>query len=433
MGVTCQLCNGGIQPPPKRKYRPPNTCLAAGCVLPTGCWQKDPNPLVAYCAQSQRKATSRLPLNLDLTATLRGLGEAARIGDAEMLKVLQELTPEQRHTLLVAVVPPLSVHLAKLLATAPHLEVRRKMKILEIPPDLPAGISGPLKAYEQKLIRKYRAKLKAGHSPSNDYVRRGMVSPLRYAKYLHEQGIHQWDAAQKKDLVRFLELNPNIKPPQVSIFLRFLQDARPWRDPRGSRATKGRAPKALVPPEIIPPEELNQFLAKLDGSVTEAEFLIAWLVARLGLFLRTAYRMTLHQVRVNDSGRIVIKPADVWVELPKDISKRFDALIEGVFPGWKNLDPHQSAHLTFFNRYVVDIDKYPKTALKMNVRVLRASALYAAMMRGYVDRVTLHHSTGASFPYLATIETLLSVDMHQRLAADFVELRNSHILGEVDE
>lgn len=433
MDFICKLCGGGIQPPPKRKYRPPSTCLASGCVLPSGCWQRDPNPLVTFCAQSQRKAISRLPLNLDLTGTLRSLGEASRHGDAEILKVMEGLTAEQRHTLLVAVIPPLSVHLAKLLAQAPHLEVRRKMRLLEIPSDLPAGLLNPLKAYENKLIRKYEALLKAGRSPSNDYVRRGMVSPLRYAKYLHEQGIHQWDAAQKRDLVRFLELNQKITPNQVSIFIRFLQEARPWRDPRGYRASKGRAPKALVPPKIITPEEVNQLLASLDGTVSEAEYLLAWLVARMGLFLRTGYRMTLHQVRVNDRGRLVIRPAAVWVELPRDISQRLDALIEGVFPGWKTLQSHEASHLTFFNRYLPDVDKFPKNVLKMDVRVLRTSALYAAMMKGYVDRVTLHHTTGASFPYLSTIETLMSVDMHQRLAADFVKKRNAHILGEVDE
>lgn len=429
----CRLCDGEIQPSPERKYRPPSTCLAAGCVHPPACWQSDPDPLVAFCAQSQRKARSRQPGNLDLAATLRTLGMAIRLGDADVLRILEELTPEQRHSLLMAVVPPLSVHLARLLASRPDLSVKQRVRRLAIPSELPAGLRAPLEAYEEKLIRKYEARLKAGHSPSADYVRRGMVTPIRYANYLSENGIHQWDAAQKKDLVGFLKKNPKVIPAHISIFIRFLQEARPWRDRRGSRSTQGRKPTAVVPPNVLPPEQLEQLISSLDGVVSEAQFLLVWLIGRMGLPLKKAYNMPLHQVRVNDNGRLVIRPADVWVILPREISGRLDALIEDAIPGWKTLQPYESSHLTFFNRHLPHVDRALRGVLAVNVRELRASALHSAMMRGYVDRVTLHHTTGASLRYLTILEGLMSVDMHRRLAADFVKKRNAHILGEVDE
>lgn len=429
----CRLCDGEIQPPPERKYRPPSTCLAAGCVHPSVCWQSDPNPLIAFCAQSQRKAISRQPGNLDLAATLRSLGMAIRIGDADVLRILEELTPEQRHSLLMAVVPPLSVYLARLLASRPDLAVKQRMRRLAIPSELPVGLRAPLEAYENKLIRKYEARLKAGHSPSADYVRRSMVTPIRYANYLSEIGIHQWDAAQRRDLVGFLKENPRVLPSQVSIFIKFLQEARPWRDRRGSRSTKGRKPTALVPPNVLPPDQLEQLLSSLDGVVSEAQFLLVWLIGRMGLPLKKAYNMPLQQVRVNDNGRLVIRPADVWVILPRDISTRLDALIEDAIPGWKALQPYEASHLTFFNRYFSHVDNALRGVLSVNVRVLRASALHAAMMRGFVDRVTLCHTTGASLVFLTMLEGLMSVDMHRRLAADFVKKRNAHILGEVDD
>jgi hypothetical protein len=55
------------------------------------------------------------------------------------------------------------------------------------------------------------------------------------------------------------------------------------------------------------------------------------------------------------------------------------------------------------------------------------------MMRGNLDRVTLHHAMGVSMPHLVQLEKLLSADIHCRLDPEFIKKRNKHILGTADE
>lgn len=91
------------------------------------------------------------------------------------------------------------------------------------------------------------------------------------------------------------------------------------------------------------------------------------------------------------------------------------------------------AHRKLFPLGQFQLKAFGRDILKRQARKLRTSALFGSMMRGNIDRVTLHTTTGASYPYLAKIETLLSVDMHRRLAPDLVKARNAVILGEGNE
>ncbi|MGU5559466.1 hypothetical protein ACV1C9_20400 [Aeromonas caviae] len=62
--------------------------------------------------------------------------------------------------------------------------------------------------------------------------------------------------------------------------------------------------------------------------------------------------------------------------------------------------------------------------------IIRASAIYAMMENGHLDRVTLKKTIGVSMPTLAKLERLFSVDVHRRLDPEFIKLRNVHITGQ---
>lgn len=429
----CPLCDEEIVRAFGTRHRMPHSCLAVGVVPPAKCWRNDTNPLLVHCAQSQRLRRRRSACRLDMDATLRSLGHAIRNGEQDVRALLQGLAPEARHELLHSVVPPLATFLSSVLADMPGAIVRRARRSPVYPEDLPVGLREPLERFENKLVRKYETRLRNNHSPSIDYVWRTMLAPIRFAQFLQAKGIERWDIVRKRDVVAFLQENTGTASNHVMRFMRFLEDHKPWRDPRGRPSGKGRKAKSLMPPTIVLPDELEAILSDIERSRTDAEFLLAWFVCRMGLTLETAYSLPLESVRMNDAGRLVVRPADVWVTVPRLIAQRLDAVIETAIPGWKALDPQASQHLTFFRHHIQNPKLFGRVVLGGRTRVLRTSALFAAMMKGHTDRVTLRHTTGASIPYLTKIETLLSIDMHRRLAPDLVEKRNAYITGDADE
>jgi hypothetical protein len=85
--------------------------------------------------------------------------------------------------------------------------------------------------------------------------------------------------------------------------------------------------------------------------------------------------------------------------------------------------------IKIFDRYIPSLSRYAVRVLGGRARLLRASAVFAAMMSGHLDRVTLNQTMGVSTPTIARLETLLSADLHRRLAPDFIAERNKRILG----
>jgi len=427
----CPLCDGTITRAAWAR-RKPSSCLGVGAIAAPECWQNESKPLLAYCAQSQRHKRRRAAYRLDMDGALRALGEAIRSGLPAVQAYLRSLSPEGRYELINGVIPPLAVYLTETLAGMKGVPVRRALKAPVYPEGLVPGLREPLERFQAALVRRYEARSKNNHDPSHEYVWRTMLAPFRFAEFLQQRGIERFDVVRKRDVVAFLEEHPGTQSNHVMRFVRFLEGHKPWRDPRGRPAAGGRKPKALQPPEILLPDQIDAFLAEIQLTRTEAEYLLAWLVCKVGLTIRTAYDLSLESVQFNDAGRLVIRPADVWITLPKAIERRLDAVIEAAIPGWQTLERGAKGHLTFFRHHIPSIEWYGRDALRARARMLRASALFAAMMRGHTDRVTLHHTTGASIPYLAKIETLLSIDMHRRIAPDLVKARNDYILGDQD-
>lgn len=366
---------------------------------------------------------------------LRQLGEAFQRSEEAVQTVLAGLTPEARAMLLKNTVVPLRLLLAKRIAQLDEPDVRLPVSQVRIPEALPSTLRDGLAAYEQRLQTRYETLVKRGHTRSYKYVAEAMKVPIRLAVHLASVGIERWDVVRNRDLVAFFQKNPAAKRQPIDRFLRSMEDHRPFRDRRGRPAGSRRAmrdSKRRPPPQVLRPEVLAEFLADVRERYSDAEYLLAWMVCRMGMIAKNAYTLTLDRIRLNDTGRMVIRPALVWVEVPTRVASQFRSVIETVDPSWGKVDPESLRHITLFDRFIPNLDAFSSVVLQGRTRLLRASAIYAAMLDGHLDRVTLRHTMGVSMPTILQLERLLAVDLHRRLDPSLVEQRNAHILGKPD-
>jgi hypothetical protein len=146
-----------------------------------------------------------------------------------------------------------------------------------------------------------------------------------------------------------------------------------------------------------------------------------------------AYDLTLDRFAINEGGRLAVRPAQIWVLLPKSVGAMFERNIDSVFPTWKTVSADRRSHIALFPGIVPNFRRYMDEVFKGKARAVRASAVYAAMREGHTDRVTLNQTIGISIATLMKLEQLLSADLHRRLPADFVQERNKHILGQAGD
>ncbi|SMG62639.1 hypothetical protein BMETH_1223_0 [methanotrophic bacterial endosymbiont of Bathymodiolus sp.] len=55
-------------------------------------------------------------------------------------------------------------------------------------------------------------------------------------------------------------------------------------------------------PKIIPPDIVDKLLKSIKESHSGPEYLLAWLVCRVGLTLKKAHELNLAQIQINDDG-----------------------------------------------------------------------------------------------------------------------------------
>lgn len=424
----CPLCDGVIQ-----RYTPPS-CSAEDTQRPPECWVNAANPLLALCGQSQAFRRFRKDFGERRRALLRELGHAIIGGDAAVRVFLMHLTPGARFELMRGVVPQLAAYLTTVISSIDGYEVQPASREVLIPEDLPEGLSIRLHAYQNKLQSRYQKLLSKGHDRAPNYVSRIMLTPIRFAEHLFARGVERWDVVRKRDIVAFLQDNPSVAKNKVIRFMRFVSENQPFRETRGRPTrSQGGERRNVTPPKTMLPEALDAFLADVRATRNDAEYLLAWLVCRMGLTARNGYGLPLDRVRINDTGRLVIRPARVWVSLPRPIEALFRNLIDEAVPNWRECQPEKLKALTVFPHYIPNVNVYTVEVLQRRTRILRASAVFAAMMKGQTDRVTLHQTMGVSMPFLTKLELLLSADMHRSLDPAFVKKRNTHILGQGDE
>lgn len=410
-----------------------HSCLMKGAVRPVGCWLDSSDELLRECAKSQRRRANGKLLTATDTA-ITNLAKALPKGTPAVNDYLRGCTPEERHMLVTKTTTALARYVAQRIEELGGLSVHPGSRDPTYPRDLAAEMLGALQRYQQKLERLWNARLKHGHNPSNRYVWRAMLGPIRFAQFLQDAGRTSFDGLLKREIVAFLQANPTIQPSPVLRFTRFLDEGRPWKETRGRPAgRKGRKAQSLAPPDLFSPEQLKAFLDEVLERSSDQEYLLAWMVGRLGIPLMTAYRLTLDRIALGEQGRLVIRPAQMWLTLPRAVESRLKAVLDEHHVGWESFEEGVRSHRQVLTMSITELNTFGRESLKRQARKLRTSALFASMMKGVTDRVTLHTTTGASMPYLVKIETLLSVDMHRRVAPDVVKARNAVIVGDQDE
>ncbi|MEX7116331.1 hypothetical protein AB2C39_34230, partial [Pseudomonas aeruginosa] len=144
-------------------------------------------------------------------------------------------------------------------------------------------------------------------------------------------------------------------------------------------------------------------------------------------------KLNLDCVEMHDDGHVVIKPAQAWLSVPKSIEKILLGVLSEIKPDWAETPSKERSLIKLFARHIPAQANFIDRTFQGKTRILRNSAIFSAMMRGHLDRITLHHAMGVSMPHIVQLEKLLSTDIHCRLDPEFIKKRNKHILGTADD
>lgn len=422
----CKLCGGAIAC--KTAGKDARACAAKTSVPPRQCWLEDEDSLKALCARS----LSPMPVKgfNERAAAFLAVGEVIDKSDLHLRSVIANLTEIQRFELMHHAVPALKVKLSPLLVELEVEKVQPPEREVPIPDDISEGLRVGLVEYLARLRRRLDTVRRRGGTRDPRYLSNLLNIAIRLARFLDANGIKTWDAMRKRDVVAFIAENPKVTPTRLSRLLRALSEDKPFADRRG-RHVRGRGARAPVPlQEVMAPKEVDAFLEELKQRCTPAEYAAAWLVAKMGMSASAVHRLTADLLKVDADGRVVIRPADAWVVLPKGIGRQLAAIADSAAPGWRTAIGNQFAHVRVFHKSLPKLDVFRERVLLRDAWRLRASAVYAALLNGHLDRVTLRATMGVSHATIASIERHLSADIHRKLEPSVVRERNKVLTGD---
>ena len=363
--------------------------------------------------------------------SIRKLMPVLEAGEVQARKYLSELTPAERGELLSFSAPRLQLILQQLMAGPEEMAVVMPKAKVFIPEGLKPELRRDLEGYMERLSNRYERLIANGHSRSPRYLRNKMKAPIRLALFLQEAGVSRWDIMTKQHLTRFFIANPKVTIRELKTFLNYISRKKVFKDNRGNRyGAKNSFVENKTPPKVMSPDALNEFLKDQKQVLTMPEYLVLWLVAKMGMMASHAYDFTMDRVTIDDSGSLVIKPAAIWIKPPKSIALMFEEIARKTSNRWPFNPLERGSGVNLFHPHLNRKQYFDMIA--GNARMLRASAIYAAMLKGNLDRVTIHETMGVSMPTIIKMESLLSSDLHHVCDSDLVKLRNDYILGKED-
>lgn len=426
--ANCQLCGARVF---RVGRKPPRHCHALNAAPENECWQTSSNELQRLCSASLLVKPRHIPGNVRRIDLLRELGNVSASGESSIIEWLRTREAEECRALVKCVHPAMSGKLSLWVESVHGIAEADALLSVHIPAGLPESLLEGLRRYQAIATSRYRRLIEKGHSRAPDYVRRRMVLPIRLARYLVEQGVTRWDAVRKRDLVAFAEsVNGRYQAGYIA-FLRFLNDANPFKEMRGRPTSKRKGVRPrITPPSVLAPAEVDELLERVRSEHGDAAFLALWLVGKMGMTAEAAFKLSLAQFELSEAGRLVFRPARVWIAVPKPLTQPWLQLLKQVMPGWHKLPMEQRSRLAPIRIMLGSAEDFVRRTIPAKSKILRSSAIYAAMMSGKLDRVTIHQSMGVSMPTILKMETLLSVDMHRKLDPDIVAARNARIRGD---
>lgn len=422
----CRLCEGDIGT--NRADQPVHVCAVKAAVRPVGCWLDGKSAMKVMCARSMTFVPTKH--FEDRAIAYREIGEAIDKSDLHLRNALLGLSAAQRFELMRNACQELRVRLSPLLADVQTEKVKPPDLEPFIPDDLPEGLKSELIRYRDRLKRRHELLLKRGHTRSRRYLSELLKLPVRLARHLNGEGITSWDAMRKRDIVGFLAANPLVRPTALTRLLRAIAEDKPFSERRG-RYVRGRTASKPSPlQEVLSPAELEDVLAGIKESSTEVEYAAAWLVGKMGMTAAAAHGLTADMLKLDDTGRLVICPAKVWVVVPKSIARILIKVADQMAPGWRTAQGGEYEFIRLFDKNLSKLDDFRSGVLAGDARRLRASAVYTAMLRGNLDRVTINQTMGVSIATITSIERHLSVDLHGKVDPAIVAERNKVLRGD---
>lgn len=430
MKRTCELCDSVLS---VNRDRMPGACSNKSTIVHNDelCWLNSSDSLKKQCALSVGHLRLQKQKRTRIIMIYRELGKHGATNDSEFDSVLKNISPGDRQDLLDLSTNDLSrkiaFHLEKLKLPAHH-----SLKSISIPDDLPEEFQELLVSYRDLLVRRYAVLVEKNHKRSPKYVVRSMYKPIKFCKYLSEQGVVQWGQVRNSHLAAFLDEAETNLSMCLKRFIKYSDSRKnPFKKAGYRKPRRGGSAIIETPrPKIIPPQELSNFLSFLKSELDDARYLWAWLVCKMGLTAKRAYDLKLSDISLNEFGRCVIRPYEAWVSLPKNIEKIVIEQANAIYPVWRSADKNKCEKFRLLSQVNSTPTHFASRELQGKAKILRSSAIYAMMEKGHLDRTTLKTTIGVSMPTLAKIERLFSVDVHRRLDPEFIKLRNKHINGE---
>lgn len=427
----CQICLGLFAVESHRRAYRVKNCQHPKASPGSDCWFEQ-DGLIKLIADSLTLRKSPNPTSAELRDhLLRGLQGAATVNENVARQHVSALSSEERWSLLKFASDGLRDWLLttyrerELIAVEPLQPVRY--------PDLPEGLLGRLKEWEDKNRRRLNTRIENGHSRASTTLRRRMVEPIALADFLAKNGITRWDAMKMSDRVAFAKTRPGVAQRKLRTFLSFIDSGNAFKVKRGRPPKKaGKVVRETRQIPIVQPDALKERLSEARKRLPPEQYLLFWLVAKLGLTAKAAYDLTLDCITINTEGRLVIRPAEAWFALPKSIAPIMKSLAQAADASWPYKNPAKAPALPVMHS-VIKRHRMGPEIFQNETTLLRSSAIFAAMHEGQLDRKTLSAITGVSKQTISEMEFLVPADIHSLVSHDLVAARNRAILGNDDE
>lgn len=362
---------------------------------------------------------------------LRDLQGAASVSAPVARQFLERLTPHERWLLLKYAAEGLRDWL---------LAAYRDAELQAVPgleavhyPELPELLLDRLKDWEAKNRRRLETRIKNGHSRAPETLRRMMAEPIALARFIADRGVDRWETMKMGDRIAFARTRPKHAQQKLKAFISFIEGGNPFQTRRGRPPKKAKKViKEIRQIAVLSPDELKARLQDARQRLPADQYLIYWLVAKLGLTAKVAYGLTLDKITINAKGRVVIRPAEAWFALPKSIAPTMEKLARNADAQWPYEVPAYAAAIPVFAAVIPEHRVGPEI-FRSETTLLRSSAIHAAMHYGQLDRKTLASISGVSLKTISDMEFLVPADIHSLVSHELVAKRNRAILGSDDE
>ncbi len=429
MKRNCEFCSA-ILAVNSSKMPPACTSTFVRVVDHELCWLEQTSHIKKMCVQSAAELRIRGAQRKHAISLFAGLGASVDGGDENIEAFLRSISAHERHQLMTFSTLELQRFIV-LKIDKMRLETSETLRTAGIPDGLPDELDSLLRDYHDLLVRRYSILTAKNHRRSPNYVVRAMLLPIKFCVYLAKSGIVTWGQVGNTELASFLEEIDTKLPNQLKRFVKYAQNKRnPFKKATSNKPRRGGGALIETPrPQIIHPDELKAFLDSLRRSLDDPRYLWAWLVCKLGLTVKRASELTLGDIKINEHGRCVLRPYEAWILLPKPIEKIVLGLADNLYPIWRSGTDTVLSKFRLLSSVNEKPGYFSTLYFQNKAMIIRASAIYAMMENGHLDRVTLKKTIGVSMPTLAKLERLFSVDVHRRLDPEFIKLRNVHITG----